>query len=211
MGKFTLEAAPHLELRHALEALPGVHRVLIDDSPARVLLVCDPPGGYPPIEAAARALLVREGMKKGSSDLQISYLGAPQLRRRVRFLRLDARRNRPGQLGATTCLEWNERTYEGQAEGESGPAGDLRVSAQATLVALESVLEGVMSFQLVGVKSTRIFDDDMVAVLVYATDAPDRRLVGTAMVVDGDPLRAAALAVLNATNRVMGNYLATSD
>ncbi len=211
MGRLTIEPAPYPELRKALEALPGVRRVLVEESPDRVLLVCDPPGGYPSIEAAVRALLVREGMPEGSSHLQVSYLGGPRVRRRVRFVGLDGQRTRPGQLYAAVSLEWNERIYEGHAEGESGPAGDLRVCAQAALAALEAVLEGGMRFQLVGVKSSRIFDDDMVGVLVYATDAPDRRLVGTYLVPEGDALRAAALAVLNATNRTMGNYLVTSE
>lgn len=211
MAKNTLATAPAERLRKALEALPGIRRVLIDESPARVLLVCDPPGGYPPIDAAARALLLREGVQPDMADLQISYLGPPQARRRVRFLNLQVERPRAGHLQAKATLEWNERVYEGRAEGESGPAGDLRVCSQATLHALEEVLEGVMSFQLVGIKSSRIFDDDMVAVLVYATDMPDRRLVGTSMVAEGEPCRAASLAVLNATNRTLGNYLSTTD
>lgn len=211
MAKNTLVTASAERLRKELEALPGIRRVLIDESPARVLLVCDPPGGYPPIEAAARALLLREGMQPELTDLQVSYLGSPQSRRRVRFRNLEVARPRAGQVEAVATLEWNERVYEGRAVGESGPAGDLRVCSQATLHALESVLEGVMSFQLVGVKSSRIFDDDMVAVLVYATDMPDRRLVGTSMVAQGEPCRAASLAVLNATNRTLGNYLLTSD
>lgn len=198
-------------LREALEALPGVRRVLIDGSPPRVLLVCDPPGGHPPVEAAAQALLRREGAPAAPLELQVSYLGAPRTRQRVRFLDLRCTRAASGQLSAVAVLEWNDRIHEGHAAGQGGPAGDLRVCAQATLQALGTVLDGAVGFHLVGVKSSRIFDDDMVAVLVYATDATDRRLVGTALVAEGDPCRAAALAVLNATNRTLGNYLSTTD
>jgi hypothetical protein len=39
----------------------------------------------------------------------------------------------------------------------------------------------------------------------------DRRLIGTAPAIDGSVPQGVARAVLNATNRVLGNFLATGD
>src|SRR5690606_36366082 len=91
-------------LREALEALPGGRRVLIDAAPPRVLLGCDPPGGQRPVEAAAQALLRREGAPAAPLELQVSYLGAPRTRQRVRFLDLRCTRAASGQLSAVAVL-----------------------------------------------------------------------------------------------------------
>jgi len=198
-------------LRDALKALPGVRRVMTDGPPDTVYLICDPPGGTPPIEAAARAILGREQGPGGGVALQISYLDIPQQRRRVRFVGAEQSHPRTGVVAVSVTLEWNDRIFEGTAEGETSPAGDLRVCANAALRALEHVLEGAhLTFHLVGVKTVRIFDNELIALVLDLPHDSGQRLIGTSLVVD-DPCRSAALAVLNATNRVLGNYLSTSD
>lgn len=126
--------------------------------------------------------------------------------RRVRFVRVELQRPRVGHVVAEVDLEWASAHFTGSAEGEGGPVGELRLCAQATLRAIEATLEGELKFQLVGVKATRIFDNDLVAVLIHSDDAPDHRLIGVSLV-SLDVYHSAALAVLNATNRVLGNYL----
>ena len=76
--------------------------------------------------------------------------------------------------------------------------------------ALESILDHQVQFKLVGVKFLRIFDRDLVSVLLRADQAPDRDLMGITGSQD-DLCQATALAVLNATNRLLGNYLPTND
>ena len=66
-----------------------------------------------------------------------------------------------------------------------------------------------MGFELLGVKAVRAFDATVVIVSLSARDAAHAsRLVGSYLT-DNDPPRGAALAVLNATNRILGNYFAT--
>ena len=134
------------------------------------------------------------------------WVGAPEPRRRVRFVSAGMQAPRSGRAVAKVELEWAGRIYDAELEGESGPALETRLAALATLAALEKVLDGRVRFQLVGIKPFRAFDADVVVALLRS-DAGARSLLGAALTAD-DPQRAAAIAVLNATNRVLGNYLA---
>ena len=108
------------------------------------------------------------------------------------------------------ALEWEGKVFEDEMEGEGGAALELRLAALTTLRSLEAVLSGALRFHLVGIKTVRAFDADLVVVLVRAENGSAGALVGSAIAGD-NPERAATLAVLNATNRILGNYLYTDD
>jgi hypothetical protein len=130
--------------------------------------------------------------------------------RRVRWMEVEVERPRAGWMVAEVELEWAGKTYRGKAEGETGVVAELRVVGLATTRALEAILDGAVTYAVVGIKSIRIFDHDLVAVLLHSPQAADRHLVGVSLVTS-DIHRSASVAVLNATNRLLGNYLATSD
>jgi hypothetical protein len=205
-----LQIPPSERLRAELEALPGVHRALVDGLPCRVDLICDPATDAPPVEVNARAALLRQGLSPETTELRVSYLAEPQPRRRVRFVGVETARPRVGAVVAVVRLEWNDIVYQGEAEGEGGSAYEIRVCALATIRAMEALLRRENVFSLVGSKATRIFDHDLVTVLLSASDSPERRLIGVSLVTRGHH-RSAALAVLNATNRVLGNYLFNAE
>src|SRR5438093_527255 len=97
----------------------------------------------------------------------------------------------------------------GEAEGVISQAGELRCCADATVRALERVVHPKLGFELLGVKAVRAFDATVVIVSLSARqEARASRLVG-AYLTEDDPPRGAALAVLNATNRILGNFFAT--
>lgn len=99
----------------------------------------------------------------------------------------------------------NSDRFRGASEGLVSPAGELRCAAQACVLALQDFVGSAMTFELLGVKAVRAFDATVVIVSVAAHGEPNAtRLVGSVLT-DGDPCRAAAMAVLNATNRVLGN------
>lgn len=189
-------------LRAGLEALDGVRRAALDEDPLRVWLVCD--RGDAPTELLARALLAEHGHPAAEVAVEIAYLPAVEPRRRVRFVSAAVAAGPPVGATARVELEWAGHTRRGESQGESGAAMELRLVALATLRALEEVLEERTRFTLVGIKPMRAFDADVVVVLVRADGA--RPLVGAALAADDAP-RAVALAVLNATNRLLGNYL----
>ena len=73
---------------------------------------------------------------------------------------------------------------------------------------------GAVAFSRTGDVSTGNFDDAVVIVALGTTDPEtggDRRLIGTAPAPLGGLPRGVARAVLNATNRVLGTFLATGD
>lgn len=202
--------SPPTELRLELESLDGVVHALLDHFPTRIHLVCDPAAATAPVEAAARLVLLQQGSESADAAVDISYHGTPQPRRRVRFLDLSVdRQSSATQARAVVRLEWRERVHEGVAEGGGGTLGELRTCAQAALRALESVLEGKIEFELVGVKPVRIFDRELVATLLRTNGTNTPTLMGFAP--GKDECHAATLSVLNATNRMLGNYLSTTD
>ena len=77
--------------------------------------------------------------------------------------------------------------------------------------ALSRFADGGIQFELLGVKSTRAFDANIIIVSV-AMRGPDggRRLIGC-VIAEDDVLRGAVVAVLSATNRVMGNFVNTRE
>lgn len=130
-------------------------------------------------------------------------------RERLRFTDFVFRRTADGRCSAEVELEWTEgHKVRGAASGQSSPTVDLRVAADAALRAIESFGEGALGFELIGVKSIRAFDATVVIVSVTNRREGPRRLLG-AVLVEDDPVRGAVVAVLSATNRVLGNFIAT--
>ena len=80
---------------------------------------------------------------------------------------------------------------------------ELRCSAQATLKGLGELAGDACSFSLLGVRMIKAFGAGVVIVALSATSKDEvRRLVGSVLV-EEEPERGAALAVLNATNRYL--------
>lgn len=123
---------------------------------------------------------------------------------RLRLIDYRSSRTPNGQFRAEVELEHPDTKTRliGRAQGASSATGDLRVAADACLRALEQAVEG-LRFDLVGVKSLRAFDATIIIVAVVP-----RSLGGTAHLLGcylagEDVNRGSAIAVLNATNRIM--------
>jgi hypothetical protein len=197
-------------LRADLEGIPGVRYAVVEGARPNIYVICD--GSEPAgVELAVRARVARSGVRADQADIQIGYLAAPQPRRRVYLARVEMEYPRIGRAIATTVLEWRGELFEARMEGESGPVVELRIAALATIGALEQVLEGELTFSLVGIRALRAFDQDLVVALTRCEqESVDRPLVGISLATQ-TLWRGAALAVLNATNRLLGNYLAIED
>jgi hypothetical protein len=196
------------QLIAALSEVPGVHRALADGAVESVFLVCSSSQPEPNIIAAADEALREHGAE--GVKIQITYPSAPTPARRARFLGVSVEPQGAGTSRASVELEWGGATFTGTAEGEVTGVGEMRSCAQATLMALESMIEGAARFTLIGIKASRIFDTDLVAVLLRSEQAVDKQLIGSSLVAESLH-RAASLAVLNATNRLLGNFLHISD
>src|SRR5579862_3033132 len=129
-------------------------------------------------------------------------------RERLRFSNFRFARTPSGLC--TAEVEWLDGvTVVGRATGQSSPMGDLRVAAEAALHALENFAGGALAFELAGIKALRAFDANIVIVAVGLRKGEGpTRLLGSYLA-EQDPVRAAVVAVLNATNRILGNFIST--
>lgn len=129
---------------------------------------------------------------------------------RLRFVACRLERAAAAMTRVTVELDGpiNGQRINTRAEGSTCVGGDMRLAAQAMLDALSEATKGVLKFDLIGVKPIRAFDTNVVvaAVMVHG-EGMSRRLVGTA-IVDEDAITGAALAALNATNRLVSPLLA---
>ena len=129
---------------------------------------------------------------------------------RLRFSNFVFERTPSGQVNCLVTLEFCPgELISGKISGQASSAGDVRLGAEATIRALESFTEGSISFDLIGVKVVRAFDANIVisSLMQRGDDGPER-LLGCYLA-EGDLVRGAALSVLNATNRVMANFILT--
>jgi hypothetical protein len=124
-------------------------------------------------------------------------------RGRLRFADFKLDRVQSGQCRARVALVWPDHPpFVGEASGLSSPAGEMRCAAQACLNAIGLAIPEP-ALELVGVKAVRAFD----ATVVIASLGPRGRMSGPRVVgsclIQEDHPRGAALAVLNASNRIM--------
>ena len=138
-------------------------------------------------------------------------MSAPNpLSERLRFAEFVLDRLPNGRCRAKVGLTWRDsEAFTGESEGLCSQAGELRCAAQACVNALCQAVQGESTFELLGVKAVRAFDSTVVIVsLAVHGDGPGsgQRVVGSYLT-EADTPRGAALAVLNATNRILGNRL----
>lgn len=96
-----------------------------------------------------------------------------------------------------------EERHRGEADGVGTGAVELRLAGSATLEAVRRALPEAAELRLVGMKRVRAFDADLVLAGLRSGLDGERPLVG-AVPAEGNPDRAAAAAVLDAVNRVLG-------
>jgi hypothetical protein len=193
------ENADRTALRERLAALEGVARVILDPdiSEAFVLLRQN---------ADAEAVLAEAEAAAGPAfRVEVGYPPEFRARERVRFVELK-REATEHHVTVHVTLEWGGTLHRATVKGERSAPIELRTAAMATLQALQVFLPEDVHLRLGGVKQVRAFDVDLAIVSVHRTGSQPRNLVG-AVVTYGDPLRTVAVSVLNALNRLLGNYL----
>jgi hypothetical protein len=127
---------------------------------------------------------------------------------RLRFAEFTMDRLPNGRCRARVGLTWKDsEQFNGESDGLASQAGELRCAALACVNALSQAVQGGMGFELLGVKAVRAFDATVVIVSLAAHgEGTGHRVVGSYLT-ENDSSRGAALAVLNATNRILGNLL----
>jgi hypothetical protein len=207
MPNANAEVAGIEKVRAELAGKEEVERAFVDAEGGGLYLICAAGCDAEEVELAARALLAGAGLSE--IPLSVTSSAPPQPRRRVRFVRAEVEETQR-DAGASVTLEWGGEVITRSTRGERGGVADLRLAALATLTCLDAILDGRLSLDLVGVKAIRAFDVDLIAVLIRAEGSP-APLVGSVLAGERERADAAALAVLTAVNRLLGNYLHTND
>lgn len=204
-----LDPIARASLEEQLMRLDGIIHATVDPRSGELWVVRDPGFDHGPIELAIRNRLASLGHDPAGVNVHITLPTDPGPRRRVRFV--DASRtDENGYVTVTVRLEWNDRDHVGSARGEKGLAVELRTAAQAALNAIQDLSGQELSVRLIGVKIIHAFDSDLMVASLLRVDGVHQRLVGTVVVSD-DLIGAAAVAVLSALNRTLGNFLHTPD
>jgi hypothetical protein len=197
----TTDAGTAQVLRTELEALPGIERVVVDEH--TLWLQCDPEAEISDLRPRVDEVLKNAGVD--AAKVQLNFL-TDLTSRRIKFSKLERVVERSGPVLIRVSLEWNGELHVGEARGENGDLLEQRTAATAALVALEKVVGESLGIKLVGVKHVRAFDEELMVVAMYRAGPPSQRLVGSVSI-DADPRRAAAVAVLNGLNRILGTFL----
>jgi hypothetical protein len=189
-----------------LEALDEVHRVLTDERAGRMWVICKPGAETDQVNANVRTTLASFGLDPG--DVPVSFAiqsdaGSP---RRIRLRAVERMQEGEAVVRVRVTLEWEGRPTSADVAGEPGGQVELRTTALATLQALELVVGQPLGLRLAGVKALRVFDSEIMAVAFSKPGSPPARYIGTVLV-GSDPLHAAAAAVLDGLNRLVGMYV----
>ncbi|HUF70391.1 MAG TPA: hypothetical protein VMM79_17210 [Longimicrobiales bacterium] len=198
-------ARPLSAIRERLASIPGVERVIVDEGGVWLIRSArsDPAAD---LVGAANAVVREEGFDPDVVTVEVLPVGGD--RNRVRFEGIERTDLPELRVRVRVALEWQGETFFGEAEGEKGVNIELRTAALAALDALDRVTEESVGVRLAGVKQVRAFDAELMVVSLYQTQPDFQKFLGLVLV-GPDPVRASALAVLHALNRVLGNFLAT--
>ncbi len=102
--------------------------------------------------------------------------------------------------------------FVGAAQGEDTEAGRLKCAVDATARALEKSVNDEITLDVVGVRTITDSDTSIIVVLLSyrLLGGTQQKLVGSC-IIGKQPQRSAALAVLKATNRIIGNVVSTES
>ncbi len=205
----SLDADTRISIEDRLMELDGVLHASIDPRSGDIWIVRDLHHEPGPVELAVRNRCASLGHELGHAALRITLPTASEPRRRVRFV--DAvREEGQGGVTVTVNIEWNGVVHAGSVTGEKGHAVELKTTALAALDALQKIIHEDLAIRVIGIKQVHAFDSDLMVASMLRVDGVQQRLVG-AVIVAGDPISSAALAVLSGLNRTLGNFLHTSD
>ena len=130
-------------------------------------------------------------------------------RKRLRFEDVTVEVTSSGHCKVAVSLEWSGRVVEGAAQRLDTHQGRIQAAASATVRAALLATGSGIEFEIAGVKSVRAFDGWVVIMRVNASiGATSHRLLGSSSCErDSELPRAAALAMLDASNRLLERHV----
>jgi hypothetical protein len=128
--------------------------------------------------------------------------------RRIRLQNFAIDQESESRCTSKVRLEWSPGdVYFGTAASDDSPHGHLRCGAEAAAQALEMASGGTVDLDVLAIKEIEGFDTVLVIVALKSKAAKiSARLAGSCLM-KGEPPKSAAMAVLDATNRLYGHAL----
>ncbi len=124
---------------------------------------------------------------------------------RLKFISLGFENTSAGRQAKVILGMQPDLLFNGTADCSEAAGGELRCAALATVDAIHRTASGSERIlELIGASAVTAFDATVVVVSLWARlGGGKRRLVGS-YIAEDDTAKGAALAVLNATNRLLG-------
>lgn len=204
----SLDAVDLRVLRGRLEEDDQIERAVLDEEQGSVWIITPPDVHESELRERVLAVLREFDVATDDTTIEFAAMATSPLRRRVRFVGAEREETRDGHVRIHAELEWKGERYRGSAAGDSGALIELRTAGHAALQAVEKLTNDELKLRLIGVKQLRAFDTELVVASLVRTEGEMQRFVGSVLATS-DPPRAACLAVLNALNRTLGNFLRT--
>jgi len=193
----TEDVAPKQTVRNVESALLTRFELPVDHRKISVAQTSRPIPLTPPMEG--RASMVLEGPERQSEG-------------RILFRGQQMETENGHRVRVTVSLEWDGELYEGTASAADLPRNRLESTAEATLLALETLTRGAqedaglllgsgVALSLDGVKLLEAFENEFVLVSVNAISGRDIVSLSGSTLVGRNLERAVVLATLQATDR----------
>jgi hypothetical protein len=125
--------------------------------------------------------------------------------KRIRLEKFELDQQPDSGCTSNVVLEWDDGgAYVGTASADDSMRGHLRCSAEAAAQALELASEGTVDLDILAIKAIEGFDTVLVVVALRSDAAKINERLSGSCLIKGTPPRSAAMAVLDATNRLYG-------
>ncbi len=132
--------------------------------------------------------------------------------RRIKFENFEIDQDPGSRCTSRVVLEWDPGdAYMGTAAGEDSLRGHLRSGAEATAHALQLASGGTVELDVLAIKAIEGFDTVLVIVAMKSEAAEISERLSGSCLMNGEPPKSAAMAVLDATNRLYGHALHNSQ
>jgi hypothetical protein len=131
--------------------------------------------------------------------------------KRIKLENFEIEREQDSRCTSWVVLEWEPGDgFLGASAGDDSLRGHIRSGAEAAAQALEIASEGLVDLDVLAVKAIEGFDTVLVIVAIKSGPAEINERVSGSCLMRGEPPKSAAMAVLDATNRLYGHALETS-
>ena len=130
---------------------------------------------------------------------------------RIGFKEFDLEKLPENRCQARVVLVWPDGSeFTGTAQDEDSESGRLRCAVEATVRTVERSVRGIMALRVQGVRAIEESNNNIIVTLLSSELLGETRpLVGSCLMREA-PERSAALSVLKATNRLLGNVIFTN-